>query len=86
LRAAVILVVSLGVLHVVEGVDLVVELFLLRCLLIFFGDSVGVLDGCGRPVILGGTVCVFTFSISLGLVSSGALGIFDRCGRASEHS
>jgi hypothetical protein len=82
----VVLVVSLRVLHVVEGVDLVVELLFLRSLFIFFGDSFRVLDGCDRPVILGGTVCVFTFRISLGLVSSGALGIFDRCGRASEHS
>jgi hypothetical protein len=61
LRAAVILVVSLGVLHVVEGVDLVVELLLLRCLLILLRDSFGVLDGC----LILRCFSVFTFSITL---------------------
>ena len=77
------MVLSLGVLHIVEGVDLVVELLLLGCLLIFFGDSFGVLNGCGRAVILRETICVFSFSITLGLVTSGALGILHRCGRAT---
>jgi hypothetical protein len=61
LRAAVILVISLGVLHVVEGVDLVVELLLLRCLLILFRDRFGVLDGC----LVLRYFSVFTFSVTL---------------------
>ena len=60
------MVVSLGVLQVVEGVDLIVELLLLRCLLILFRDSFGVLDCCLLAIVVVlGCFCVFSFSITL---------------------
>lgn len=85
LRTAIILIISLRVLHIIERVYLIVELFLLCCLFILFRYNFWMLDCC-RTIL--GSISIFSLSITciLGLFSSCAMGIFHWTSRSSKHS
>ncbi len=85
LRAAIILVLSFGVLHVVEGVNFVVELILLWSVLIFFSYSFGVLNGCGAILTCLTTFCLW-LSWVLDLFTLGALCVLDWTSRRNQGS